>query len=142
MEQARPISAESVETFRSLGEVGQRGLAGALLNLGAVMEDVKKTHSMYQESLALSRDLGDIFLIAEGLQDTGGMLMEQGKFKEAQEAVEEDLALREKIKDVDGMGTAYMELGNIAFFQGKSAEAEMNFAESLECFRKVEISPL
>jgi predicted ATPase/class 3 adenylate cyclase/DNA-binding CsgD family transcriptional regulator len=128
---------ESLEIFRELGAAGQQGLAGVLLNLAAVTEDEQQVQVMYQESLALSRQLGDKFTLAEGLQNLGGLMMQQGKFDEAGVIIEEDLALRRQINDLDGMGTALIELGEIAFFQGKPAEAEQYFADSLECFRKV-----
>ena len=137
MAKASGYLIQAVEIFRSQGQAGRQGLASALLNLAGVTEDQPQAQALVQESLAISRQLGDKFTLAEGLQNIAGILMNQGKFAQARAAVEENLSLRKQIHDLDGMGTAYMELGGIAFFQGKSAEADVHYADSMECFRKV-----
>ena len=128
---------ESLEIFRGLGTAGQQGLAEALLRMTEVMEDVQLKQSMVQESLALSRALGDKFTIAEGLQDLGGQLMDEGKFTEARAATEENLALRRELGDLDGAGTALQILGTLALIQGDYDQAQRLDEESLAFFQAV-----
>jgi predicted ATPase/class 3 adenylate cyclase len=135
--QSQSYLKESVEIFRSLGAAGRQGLAKALLNLGSSAENAIQAEIMHQESLAISRQLGDKFVIAEGLQDLGGLWTEQGKFKEAQAALEEDLALRKELDDQDGIGTALLFLGNLAFYQGDFNRAQQLYEASQVCYRKV-----
>jgi tetratricopeptide (TPR) repeat protein len=112
-------------------------LAFALLRLAEVTEDVDQSKALYEEGLALSRQLNDPFQIAEGLQGLGWLLMKLGKFAEAQTAIEEDLALRLELCDQDGAGTALDQLGLLALLQGDYARARRFYEESLACYQSV-----
>lgn len=128
---------ESLEIFRDLGEPGKHGIASALLALAGLAADVNQAQALYEESLAVSRQLGDSFQIAQALQDLGGFLMVQGKVSEARAPLEEGLALRLEIGDLDGKGYALNLLGNQAMYQGDYQRARRLFEESLACYELV-----
>ena len=135
--QSRLLFKESLGIFRGLGQAGRRGMAISLLGLADPLEDVSETFVLAEESMAIFRELGDKFYIAECLQQIGGILSIQGRFTDAKSAIEEDLALRKEINDQDGMGTAYHLYGNLEMVQGDYSHARELFEKSLACYRVV-----
>jgi non-specific serine/threonine protein kinase len=135
--QSTPLLKESLEIFRGLGQAGCRGVAIALLYLTWGAEMQPNSPAMIEESLALFREMGDKFYLAECLMSIGDALRIRGHIVEAIQIQEENLALRKEIGDQDGIGIAYYILGILAQNQGDYSRARDMFDKSLACYRAV-----
>jgi len=130
---------ESLALFQELGSAGKRGMAYALLRLGALpfTRDLP-AKSLLEQSLALFREVGDKFGAAECLMFLVSIAeKDEDNYKQAVTLAEEHLALRREIGDQDGIATALTNLGDLAFWQDDYERAIMWHEESLANFRKV-----
>jgi predicted ATPase/class 3 adenylate cyclase len=128
---------ESLGIFQEAGQAGRRGVAMTLLHLGNLENDASSALERLQKSLAIFRDLGDIFYIAECLQSIHGAEFNLGNWKGARAAIDEDLALRIELGDQDGQATALNMLGNTTLIVGDHELAKRYFEQSLACYRAV-----
>src|SRR5208282_3044244 len=74
--------------------------------------------ALYEESLAISRELGDRRLTAYALNNLGNVVYDQGDLAAARARHEESLAIRRELGDRRGMATTLNNLGNVAYTQG------------------------
>jgi predicted ATPase/Tfp pilus assembly protein PilF/DNA-binding XRE family transcriptional regulator len=93
--------------------------------------DYDQAAAQFEESLALSRSIGDTKRIAEVLNDLGMIAGRQGDFKQAMVLYEESLALSRAARDGAGTATSLNNLGNIAHIQGDYDQATALFNQSL-----------
>ena len=130
---------ESLALFRSLGPNGKQGMAYALLGLaGATQSDDKLGRSLLEHSLALFREIGDKFGVAECLMSLANTLLaEEGDYNQALILTEQQLALRREIGDQDGIATALGNLRDLASAHGDYERAIELHQESLAIFRKL-----
>ena len=135
---SRLLLQESLEIFKGLGQAGRRGMAISLLRLTETAGDFADVAAQAEESMAIFRELGDKFNIAECLQQLGGHWLFQGNFDGAKRVMEENLAIRMEIGDQDGMGTAYSLLGNLAVVQGEYNLAGELYEKSYTCYQAVD----
>jgi predicted ATPase/DNA-binding SARP family transcriptional activator/Tfp pilus assembly protein PilF len=138
-EKAVAFSEESLSIFRELGPAGKRDGAYALCLLGIhrFRQDVRQAKLLLEEALALSREVGDKFGIAQCLNHLAAVAWNQGHKENARALLEEALALRKKIGDKDGIAFVLEELGNQAVRKGDYKQATICYEESLALFREV-----
>jgi len=131
---------ESMALFPKLGPAGKQGMAYALLSLiptPSIYESTGK--GKLEQCLALFREIGDKFGIAECLLNlTGAVINEDNDYEQAILFAEEHLALRREIGDLDGIATALTILGDLAFFsQDDYQKAIALYQEGIATFHNV-----
>jgi class 3 adenylate cyclase/tetratricopeptide (TPR) repeat protein len=95
-----------------------------------------EARAMYEESLAIRRELGDRRGEATSLNNLGNLHMYQGRMDEARAMYEESLAIKREIGDRRGEAYSLNNLGNIHWFQGRMDEARVMYEQSLPIFRQ------
>jgi predicted ATPase/DNA-binding SARP family transcriptional activator/Tfp pilus assembly protein PilF len=134
------LSEESLTLFRELGMMGKRDTAYALWNLSAVADqqrDSLREKALLEECLALFRETGDKFGIAQCIDGLGFCAFEEGNHEQARTLLEEHLALRQEIGDKDGIALAFLALGHLALEQGNYKQARTQYEAGLSLFREV-----
>jgi len=99
--------------------------------------DYPAARALYEESLAIFRELGDRFGIASSLNTFGGVVYMQGDYPAARALLEESLAIRREIGDRHGIATSLSNLGYMALHQGDDAPAQELLQESLAICREI-----
>jgi predicted ATPase/class 3 adenylate cyclase/DNA-binding NarL/FixJ family response regulator len=113
-----------------------RVLHGAGL-LAHMQGDYLAARALYEESLALRRELGDRYGIASALNNLGIVAHYQGDYATARALHEESLALVREVGDTSGIAASLSNLGNIAFEQGDYVTARALREEGLTLMREV-----
>jgi tetratricopeptide (TPR) repeat protein len=107
----------------------------ALNNLGQVLHyqyrDPEGALRLWEESLAIRREIGDRSRIALSLINVGYVALQRDDFARARELAEEALALATDIGDKRHMSFAFGTLGWAALGEGAFEEAHRWFGESL-----------
>ncbi|MBI3684412.1 MAG: tetratricopeptide repeat protein, partial [Acidobacteria bacterium] len=129
-----------LEEYRALGgSPRERSRQAQILNeMGLVHEalsDWVEARRLYEESLAISRALGDQAGIATTLGNLGTLAWETGDWVEARRLYEESLAIRRPLGDQAGIAGTLNNLGLLARETGELAEARRFYEESLAIFR-------
>jgi predicted ATPase/class 3 adenylate cyclase/DNA-binding CsgD family transcriptional regulator len=132
---ARSRLQESAATWRAVGD--RRGLAMALFVLGdaTLPADARAAQALYEESLALSRQIDDPGSIALPLTSLGHMALQRGAYDEARALFEEGLALRRQVGDM-WLAVSLTNLGEVARCQGDYERAAALYQESLALYRE------
>ena len=86
---------------------------------------------MFEESLAIRRELGDKGGIAAALNDLGWVAWHRNDYTAARALSEESLAIWRELGDKEGIATSLNNLGLVAYFQGEYAAAHALYQESL-----------
>jgi non-specific serine/threonine protein kinase len=114
-------------------------LANALNAAGKLAEkhgDWTRAQSLLEESLALSRQQGDIAGEAMSLLYLGRTARDRGDYARAEALEQQSLELSRDMKNTWGIRWALFSLGDTALDQGKSARAEELFEEGLQlCYQ-------
>jgi predicted ATPase len=103
-------------------------------NLG----DFTAARALFEESLALWRELGDQQGIATSLNDLGWVVLCQGDYAVARSLSQEGLALWRELGDQQGIATSLHNLGRVAHCQGDYAMACALHQESLALRQELE----
>ncbi len=99
--------------------------------------DHASAQALFEESLALKRELGDKQGMAASLNNLGGMAKQQGDNASARTLFEESLALRREGGDKGGIAVSLGNLGLVASDQGDLASGRALYEESLAIAREV-----
>jgi predicted ATPase/DNA-binding SARP family transcriptional activator len=118
-QKAVQLNNESRILFQDLGSNGKSGYAYALLFSGCV-----------KESLAIFKEIGDKFYMAECLTVMGNNLKENQEYIRARMFYEESLGLKKEISDQDGVAWNLFHLGEVAFLQNDYEKARILWDES------------
>jgi predicted ATPase/class 3 adenylate cyclase/tetratricopeptide (TPR) repeat protein len=108
--------------------------ASALNGAGALawhQGDYAGAGALYEESLAIRRELGDTPGVAASLSNLGLMEYEQGDYASGAALLEESLSLRRELGDRNGIAASLSNLGMIAYAQRDYPRARMLHEESL-----------
>jgi non-specific serine/threonine protein kinase len=122
------------------GQGRTRARADALLGAGALAAlqgDYPGARSLYEESLAICRALGDGGGVACCLGGLGVVSREQGDYPGARSLYEESLAVCRAMGDRSGIAASLHNLGNVARHQGDYASAHRLYEESLALRREL-----
>jgi predicted ATPase/DNA-binding SARP family transcriptional activator len=127
MEHVAAFSEESLVLLRQLGPQGRHNAAYVLINLAELARkqgDHVRERDLIEESLAIFREMGDRFGIADLLNNfLGVMTMMTGDYGQAQSLQQEALALRQEIGDRDGLALSLTQLGWVALSRGDYPQA-------------------
>jgi predicted ATPase len=105
-----------------------KGLRAAGL-LASQQRDLPSAQSFFEESLALSKELGDEAETATLLNDLGKLAWMQHRLDRATELYDEVLALRRKQDDAGGVASVLTNLGLVAMRTGQLEQAEQHMEE-------------
>jgi predicted ATPase/class 3 adenylate cyclase len=130
------LERETDEARTNLLPYSARALHGAGV-LAHAQGDYSAAHTLYEESLALRRELGDRSGIASSLNNLGVVAQEQGDYAAARTLHEESLALKRELGDRSGIAYSLTNLGVVAKEQGDYAAARTLHEESLALFREL-----
>ncbi len=127
---------------RARGVVGcSSGVMAKALNLAGTLfymqGDYTTARSLYEESLALNREIGDNSGIALSLGGLGIVAQMQGDNATARPLLEEGLALRRELGDKGGIANSLGGLGIVAQMQGDYFTARSLYEESLALNREI-----
>ena len=105
------VPAEQASVRRAKALVGAATLAWA-------MADYVNAKTLYQDALAMSRELGDSRGIAVALGNLGMVALDQGDYETAIARHEQSLAIWRELGDRQGTARTLNALGNAAYSQG------------------------
>ncbi|GIV98593.1 MAG: hypothetical protein KatS3mg057_3250 [Herpetosiphonaceae bacterium] len=106
-------------------------------NLAHTQGDYAAAHPLYQECLAIRRELGDQLGIAYVLNNLGSVAHDQGNYEQARAFYEESLTLCRELRDRRGVASLLHNRGNLAKDQGDYASAIALLEESLTLRRQL-----
>jgi predicted ATPase len=104
----------------------------------AYLSDREDARAFYEHSLALYREMGDLWGTAAVLHDLGDLIEGSGAFDEAEVLVRESLEIRQILGDRRGIACSLRILGVIAQFRGRLKESERLTRESLDAFQAID----
>ncbi|MEA2549129.1 MAG: hypothetical protein QOE42_1727, partial [Chloroflexota bacterium] len=126
------------ETFAPFQDVASRTAVGYVLANRGMMRrvsgDLEGAMRDMEESLKLSRAIGDERAVAHALGRLGNLATAVGEFAQARDLLEECLAIRRRIGDSRGTGLAQGNLGNLAIAEGDLARAQALLDDSATAF--------
>ncbi|HYN86999.1 MAG TPA: tetratricopeptide repeat protein, partial [Ardenticatenaceae bacterium] len=138
------LNEARVRLARALSQPGVEAwplLRAKALNVSASLArrqgDFDRARSIYEESLALSRQLGDKEVLAYALGGQGYVLLQQGDAAAARLLFEECVAIRRELGDLGGVSAALRGLGYAVLQQGDYSTASSLFHECLEIDTKL-----
>lgn len=111
-------------------------LSSLATTLAEAEMDYVQAWSLYEESLAISREIGDQFGSARALINMGSVAQEQSRLAEARQLYNESLALYRRIQYQHGIGMALNYLGQVAYLQGDLSLARELILESYDLNRE------
>jgi predicted ATPase/Tfp pilus assembly protein PilF len=114
--------------------------ARVLNRAGALADDqgdVAAARSLFEESLAIGRELDNSEIIARTLPNLGLLEHNQGNYDAARSLFEESLAVLRQLGDQRGIASSLNNLGRIALQEGDDAAARALFVDSLDIRRQL-----
>jgi non-specific serine/threonine protein kinase len=118
-----------------ISEAIQRARARALYGMAALMDESGEDIPLYEESLALSRAVGDRWGTAFSLRGLGATHWSRGDVEQTAPLLNESLALFRDLGDEWGIAVVYFNLGWVWFYD-EDQRAEGTWAEGLALFRQ------
>jgi len=106
--------------------------------LAWIQGDRAAAQALYEESLALRRELGDKVGIASSLNNLGNVAHNRGDNAAARTLYEESLALSQELGHKQGIAISLNNLGNVALNLGDYATARAFHKESLALCRELD----
>ena len=121
-----------LERARSAGQDTrpERALFFWLKGHAVFTSDHGQAKQLYEQSLALYREIDDCWGMANALGDLGRAGIFLGTIREAKQWLEESLAIRQMLGDQRGIANAMADLAEVALLQGQFEEAEHLARES------------
>ena len=113
-----------VDSFRAKA-LNQAGI------LAYFQDDITTAYALQEESVALSRELGDKRDLAQALCDLGVAVLEQGDLTQARSLIEESIALFRQIDDKSGLGRALQWHGAVAYREHDYERSRSSLGESI-----------
>ncbi len=137
-DRGRDLLTESLTVNRELGDTG--GMADSLLNLARLSwlsgSDLAQARTMLDESLALSRKVGDKDDIAYCLNLSGILALSEGDTARAASQVEQALALFEEMQQRRGTALSLYALAEVAAVEGDYARSQALYEQGVGIARK------
>jgi predicted ATPase/DNA-binding SARP family transcriptional activator len=114
--------------------------AKALIGAGSLafyQADYPEARGMYEESLAISRELGDRLVTATALNNLGNIAWNQGDYPQAETLYNESLAIRRALGDRLGIATSLHNMAMIAQDRADYSRSRALYEESLAIRREL-----
>lgn len=108
--------------------------AGIIHNLGylkANKGEIEEAIALYKQSLAITKQIGDVETKAATLHEMGRLKQNRGEINEALALYEQSLAITEQIGDVETKATTLHNLGSLKADRGEIEEAIALYEQSL-----------
>jgi tetratricopeptide (TPR) repeat protein len=99
--------------------------------------DLDRALSLYQESLQLLEQIGDLQGKAASLHNMANILMARDEWEEAEQALLEAQRLAQKVGSVEHVAFATVKLGQVAQARGDTATALVRYREGLSIFQRL-----
>ena len=120
---------------------GERATRAKALNWAGVLAwkqgDYPAAQALYEQGLAIRRELGDRRGVGAVLNNQGLLAYEQGNYAAARVLHEESLAIDRELGDRWGVAVSLVHLGGLAMRQGDYSSARPMNEESLAIFREL-----
>jgi tetratricopeptide (TPR) repeat protein len=110
-------------------------LSGAGI-LAHMQGDYAPARSLFEETLALQREIGDKSGIAVSFMNLGIVASDQGEYDSARSLYEESMALHQELGDKHGMAASLVNLGIVARQQGDTTSARSLYEQGLALQRE------
>jgi predicted ATPase/DNA-binding NarL/FixJ family response regulator len=118
------LNEESLELFRTLGNM--EGIIWSLFGLARVLflsqGDPAQVHTLLEEGLVLSREVGHKLGIAQALSLLGEVFLKQGNAAKARSLLEEGLRLYREGRDQRGIAESLSLLARVGAHEGDATE--------------------
>ena len=102
------------------------------------LRDLVQARLLQEESVALSREVGDLYNLAGALSGLGWVFYRQKKIAQANQLLHESLTAARETGDRWAIANSLESLGRLLHFQGRSREARRLLDESVVLARAVE----
>ncbi len=140
LDQGDKASAALQAAQRSFSDAGDRvGAANATMGLAVNLYqrgDLTGSRKLYEQSLAVFRELGAQRNTATCLVNIAIGLYDQGDLAKAQEMYEEALSIQRDIGDKDSQANTLNSIANVLADKGDQAGAKAKYEEALTAFRE------
>lgn len=138
--------AECLALYRTLGPAGRRGVAYALnsqVDYARERGDLMQMSIAAEESLALFREVGDKFGLAQALSlGLAHLAIDQGDFERGKAYQEEAQAIYQELGDRSGVAWSFLRLGEVFFYgRGDYPQAMRLFEKVLAMYREIADRP-
>jgi predicted ATPase/DNA-binding SARP family transcriptional activator len=111
--------------------------AMTLWAMGYVAIDLLKKQRLFEESLALFKELDDRWSAARALRGLGWVARSMGDYERAGRLVEDSLAIRRNLGDQRGIADSLLLLGNILCRQDRYGRGERLLREAITLYEKL-----
>lgn len=132
---ARQYLEESVAIFRALGD--EPSLARSLGGLAWLENDVRRARTLWEETLAVRRGLGNRESVGWALVQVGFCTQSGGHYPAAREAYGEALAIARDLGYKRMIARCLTQLGEVALLEGDFDEARAQYEEGLPLWREI-----
>jgi len=136
----RSLAEQNLAISRDLGAAGRAEVADALDMLAEVATetgDYSAAPALYEQALAIFKEVGDLAGIASVLKALGWRAMRTGDYEQAQSRFEEGLVACRQSRDLHQIISALAGLGELAVRRGRYDRAGELLRESLENSRSL-----
>jgi tetratricopeptide (TPR) repeat protein len=130
-EQARALLGEAVALMRAMGSQSMRWLFKARLDLALEGADFALARTLFEESLARFRELGNKVGTANSLLQLGRLAAFEGDYDAAHSYLEESLVWYRELGLKDRVAGTLARLGTVAIFRGDPVSARPYWLEGL-----------
>lgn len=134
----REVAEEGLELSRTLGAAGRRSVGDALELLAEVASETgeyPKAFKLFEESLVVYQELGDLVGMCDTLKMLGWLSMRSGKLEEAQGWLERGLTVCRQSGELRHIASALSGVGELAIRTRRLEEAKRALEESLKISR-------
>jgi len=124
--EARSFLDQSLDVWRVMGPEGTMGYANTLIFLGDLAlncGEAERAHSLFEESVGILREPGDINFLAYSTRRLGQLAWRSGDYGRAVSLCRESLSLNREVGDPRGMIACLAGFAAISVAQGKVERA-------------------
>jgi tetratricopeptide (TPR) repeat protein len=132
----------ALESSKAAGNL--RGIAGALVNLGVVMETTERLDEAvpyYEESLQVYREVGDVRGEAAALTNLGHLAERHKAYVQARDYYEQSIVLKRAIGDPVITAISLTNLGDVLLALGQTEQALHTLAEAFTMTYEADARP-
>jgi len=99
--------------------------------------DLERALALYQESLGLKEQIGDLKGKAASLSMMANVYWERGEYDQAEQLIEQSITLRKQLGHLEGVAFDTVKLGQVAQARGDAATALARYREGLVIFERL-----
>jgi tetratricopeptide (TPR) repeat protein len=139
-EAATTLLAESLDLYRAHTHTNLRGIAHVLNSQGRIADErgeYARAAALFEESLILWRELGDVTQIGMLLNNLACVEFRQERYAQAKSLFEEGLALQRAAHNQSDIAFTLCNLGETRRMEGDLATAATLIEEGLELYREL-----